>query len=80
MGTNPSVDVAVVGGGLVGTSVAYELTCAGASVALIDASHPGRASDAGAGIVPPETFQEQDTEWFGFGVRAARHLRSRSNN
>jgi D-amino-acid dehydrogenase len=71
-----SVDVAVLGGGLVGSSVAYELSCAGASVALIDASHAGRASDAGAGIVSPETFQEADTEWFGFGVSAARHLRS----
>ena len=76
MGTNPSVDVAVVGGGLVGTSVAYELTCAGASVALVDASFPGRASDAGAGIVSPETFHEPDQEWFSFGVSAARHLRT----
>jgi len=71
-----SADVAVVGGGLVGTSVAYELTCAGANVALIDASHPGRASDAGAGIVSPETFQERDTQWFEFGLSAAAHLRS----
>jgi D-amino-acid dehydrogenase len=76
MGTNPSVDVAVVGGGLVGASVAYELTCAGASVALVDASLPGRASDAGAGIVSPETFHEPDQEWFSFGVSAARHLRT----
>lgn len=59
-----------------GTSVAYELACAGAGVALIDASHAGRASDAGAGIVSPETFHERDPEWFTFGVNAARHLRS----
>ncbi len=59
-----------------GAAVAYELACAGAGVALIDASHPGQASDAGAGIVSPETFQEHDVEWFGFGVAAARHLRS----
>ena len=63
-----AVDVAVVGGGLVGASVAYELACAGVSVALIDASHRGRASDAGAGIVSPETFQEPDEEWFAFGA------------
>src|ERR1700676_59606 len=73
---DPSVDVAVVGSGLVGTSVAYELTCAGASVALIDASPPGRASDAGAGIVSPETFHEADQEWIAFAVGAARHLRA----
>ena len=76
MSTGPPVDVAVVGGGLVGASVAYELACRGASVALVDASHPGRASDAGAGIVSPETFQEPDPEWFTFGIDAARHLRS----
>jgi D-amino-acid dehydrogenase len=72
---SPSVDVAVVGGGLVGTSVAYELACAGASVALIDASLPGRASDAGAGIISPETFQESDRQRFEFGLEAGRHLR-----
>jgi D-amino-acid dehydrogenase len=71
-----SVDVAVVGGGLVGASVAYELACAGASVALIDASLPGRASDAGAGIISPETFHEPDRQWFDFGISAARHLRA----
>ncbi len=76
MSPGPSVDVAVVGGGLVGASVAYELACAGASVALVDASFPGRASDAGAGIVSPETFHEPDEEWFAFGVGAARHLRA----
>ncbi len=68
-------DVVVVGGGLVGSSLAYELACAGARVTLFDASHPGRASDAGAGIISPETFAEPDEPWSAFGVRAARHLR-----
>jgi D-amino-acid dehydrogenase len=70
------VDVAVVGGGVVGASVAYELTCAGATVALIDASLPGRASDAGAGIISPETLHEPDPTFFEFGVRAGRYLRA----
>lgn len=76
MSRSSSADVAVVGGGLVGACVAHELACAGASVSLIDASLSGRASDAGAGIVSPETFHEPDQEWFDFGVGAARHLRS----
>jgi D-amino-acid dehydrogenase len=71
-----TADVAVIGGGLVGASVAYELACAGASVALVDATLAGRASDAGAGIISPETFHEPDREWFEFGTSAARHLRS----
>jgi len=73
--TAAAADVAVVGGGLVGTSVAYELALAGLSVALVDAAHPGRASDAGAGIASPETFPEPDEDWFAFGLDAARHLR-----
>ncbi len=76
MSAGSSVDVAVVGGGLVGTAAAYELACAGASVTLIDASLPGRASDAGAGIISPETFHEPDAQWFEFGMDAARYLRS----
>ena len=76
MSAGSSVDVAVVGGGLVGTAAAYELACAGASVTLIDASLPGRASDAGAGIISPETFHEPDAPWSEFGMAAARYLRS----
>lgn len=80
MGTDPqggqvSADVAVVGGGIVGASVAYELAAGGASVAVIDASFTGRASDAGAGIVSPETFADPDEEWFEFGRRSSAHLR-----
>ena len=58
-----------------GVCAAYELAGAGASVALIDAALPGRASDAGAGIVSPETFLEADPRWFTFGVDAAAYLR-----
>ena len=58
-----------------GVCAAYELAGAGASVALIDAALPGRASDAGAGIVSPETFTEPDPQWFGFGVDSAAYLR-----
>ena len=47
--------MAVVGAGLVGLSLAYELACLGASVTVIDAGHPGRATDAGAGILSPVT-------------------------
>jgi D-amino-acid dehydrogenase len=67
-------DVVVVGGGLVGTSIAYELACAGAQVSLVDSADPGRASGAGAGIVSPQTFREPDEPWVELGVNAARHL------
>ncbi|WP_232665217.1 NAD(P)/FAD-dependent oxidoreductase [Pseudonocardia sp. TRM90224] len=47
------IDVAVVGAGIVGAAVAYELACAGASVVVLDPV-PGRCSSAGnAGLVVP---------------------------
>jgi D-amino-acid dehydrogenase len=66
-------DVAVVGAGLVGLSLAYELACLGASVTVIDAAHPGRATDAGAGILSPVTGVEADEELWPFLRQAGAH-------
>jgi D-amino-acid dehydrogenase len=46
----------VVGGGLVGAACAYELANDGHRVVLVDRHDAGRATDAGAGILSPETF------------------------
>jgi D-amino-acid dehydrogenase len=48
-------DVVVVGGGVVGASAAHRCVQQGARTLLVDAALPGRATDAGAGIVSPET-------------------------
>ncbi len=66
-------DVAVVGAGLVGLSLAYELACLGASVTVVDAAHPGRATDAGAGILSPATSTEADTGLWPFLRQAGAH-------
>jgi D-amino-acid dehydrogenase len=66
-------DVAVVGAGLVGLSVAYELGCLGASVTVIDAAHRGRATDAGAGILSPASSAESDDEAWPFLRACGRH-------
>lgn len=66
-------DVAVVGGGLVGLSLAYELACLGAAVTVVDASHPGRATDAGAGILSPATSHETDQSLWSFLRQAGKH-------
>jgi D-amino-acid dehydrogenase len=66
-------DVAVVGGGLVGLSLAFELAGGGASVTVIDAAFPGRATDAGAGILSPDTSADADRDSFEFGLGAAAH-------
>lgn len=64
--------VAVVGGGIVGSSVGYHLAREGVETVLFDRADDGRATDAGAGIVSAATSSRTDSEaWFEFGVRAA---------
>ena len=47
-------DVAIIGGGVIGLSTAYEVAKRGGSVTLVDKSQAGKqASWAGAGILPP---------------------------
>ncbi len=66
MSGGTDLDVAVVGAGIVGLSLAYELACLGASVAVVDAGHAGRATDAGAGILSPVTSLEADAALWPF--------------
>jgi len=63
-------DVIVVGGGIVGMSTAYHLVWAGAKTLLIDREDRGRATDAGAGILSPETNSRDPHAWFDFAVAA----------
>jgi D-amino-acid dehydrogenase len=58
---------------LVGLSAAYELATRGALVTVIDAGHPGRATDAGAGILAPETHPAAETFWWEMARRAGDH-------
>ncbi len=66
-------DVAVVGAGLVGLALAYELACLGAAVTVVDGAHPGRATDAGAGILSPVTNVEADAELWPFLLQCGAH-------
>ncbi|HEY5014996.1 MAG TPA: FAD-dependent oxidoreductase, partial [Acidimicrobiia bacterium] len=49
------LDLIVVGGGVVGAAAAYRSVGRGARTLLVDRHHEGRATDAGAGILSPET-------------------------
>ena len=51
--SKPSADVVVIGGGVIGSATAFCLARAGASVVLLDASTPGRATSASAGGLWP---------------------------
>ncbi len=66
-------DVAVLGAGLVGLALAYELACLGTSVTVVDAAYPGRATDAGAGILSPATSSETDRALWPFLRQAGAH-------
>ena len=66
-------DVAIAGGGLVGLSLAYELASRGAGVTVIDAGYPGRATDAGAGILAPDTHPAEEDVWWGMTHGAGEH-------
>lgn len=52
------VDIAVVGAGIAGCFVAWELSRRGAEVVMVDAAHPGAASPVAAGLYNPLRFRD----------------------
>jgi len=63
-------DAIVIGGGVVGASIAYHLVSAGARTLLLDRADPGRATAAGAGILTAETNGRASDAWMDFAVAA----------
>ncbi|WP_132057894.1 NAD(P)/FAD-dependent oxidoreductase [Halorussus amylolyticus] len=64
-------EVAVIGGGIVGSSVGYHLARAGVDTVLLDREDEGRATAAGAGILSPATSSRTDSDtWFEFAIEA----------
>ena len=70
-------DCAVIGGGAVGLSIAYELARSGCKAVVIDRGRCGQeASWAGGGILPASVFNEQDTPYEKLaGLSAELHQR-----
>lgn len=63
--------VVVVGAGIVGASTAFHLADAGVEVVVVDRSHPGTATRAGAGILCPWPTAATDDEFVALYVAAA---------
>lgn len=75
-----TLDAIVVGGGVVGASVAYHLAKMGLKTRLIDRHDTGRATDAGAGILSPETSSSESEDWYRFGVTAVEYYQPLMKN
>ncbi|MGI9594721.1 MAG: NAD(P)/FAD-dependent oxidoreductase [Acidimicrobiales bacterium] len=67
-----SCDLVIVGGGIVGAAAAHRAATSGASVVVIDRRDPGRATDAGAGIVGPALNARDRPELLDLAAAAAR--------
>lgn len=69
--------IIVVGAGILGSSAAYHLTKYAASgeveVTLVDGRHPGRATDAAAGIICPWLSQRRNQTWYRLAKAGARY-------
>jgi D-amino-acid dehydrogenase len=70
---NAVYDVVVVGGGIVGFSTAYHCVREGLRTLLLDRADPGRATDAGAGILSGGTSASEDAAWLAFATAAVRY-------
>ncbi len=63
-------DLIVIGGGIVGATAAYRAGQLGARTLLCDRRDAGRATDAGAGILAPESGTRYGRLWYDFALDA----------
>ena len=63
-------DLIIIGGGIVGATAAYRAGQLGARTLLCDRRDAGRATDAGAGILAPESGTRYGRLWYDFALDA----------
>jgi glycine oxidase len=66
-------EVLIVGGGLIGSSIAWRLAQKGARVTIADAGNlGGEASPAGAGMLSPKAEFDKPSVWLDLGIESMR--------
>jgi len=66
-------EILIVGGGLIGSSIAWRLAQKGAQVTIADAGNlGGEASPAGAGMLSPRSEFDKPSVWLDMGLQSMR--------
>ena len=65
-------DFLILGGGVIGLSVAYHLGKQGATVTVLDANEPGQASSAAAGMLAPLAEASEPGPFLGLALDSLR--------
>lgn len=65
--------VVIVGAGILGASIAYELSKHNIHVTIVDADITGAATNAGAGIICPWTTKRRNKLWYKLSKNGARY-------
>jgi len=73
MTANTQTDVLVIGGGLLGWSVAYRLGKAGVQATVVDRADQGFATQAGAGIIAPGASFRSPAAFFPLAAASMRY-------
>ena len=66
-------DFLILGGGVIGLSVAYHLSFQGVSVTVLDANEPGQASSAAAGMLAPLAEASEPGPFLDLALDSLRH-------
>ena len=65
----------IIGAGILGSSTAYHLAKAGATVIVVDRKDPGQATDAAAGIICPWISQRRNKAWYTLAKNGAAYYK-----